>query len=234
MWHNLLRRVCLSGITFGPFMGLFRRYCFVFFFLPAGISHATERLSLRRFDTGQCAGRGLQATQGVEKTFSPKAIQWPFVYPKYYKVSLESCIRPVKKPNGTSFYSAAFNASFELLWYQVLFYGLGYEYNYISKNEVLTAATVHRLFLNTGIILILDEREKHHFLFHFRPGLAHLRSTVGNLTRPGIGLGIGYEYSLNSRWLLSPEVLYYRFPIVDNYPYGFSGYMFGLRLTYGR
>lgn len=171
---------------------------------------------------------------GVEKICERSQTQWPYVYPELYKYGAEIGLRPVKLPGLSSLKAFALGLSGEFLWNQVLFYGLSYELVVVPKNKYQATASMHRLQLNTGLIYSLDDDERNHLLFYFRPGLSNLRTQKGAITRPGICLGIGYEFAYNSDYYLSPEIMYYRYPILDKYPYGLSGWMFGIRIMKGK
>ena len=167
-------------------------------------------------------------------TFHTKAIQWPYVYPIQYKASVQVGLRTIKLPNGLT-KSLTLGTSWEFLWNQVLFFGPSYEIDFIPDNAFYRKATTQRFALNTGIIIQLDENERHHLLLHLRPGYSKLKTSDGNVSKLGVGIGFGYEYAFNSDFFLSPEIMYYRYPKVDkSYPYGFSGFTFGLRLTFGK
>lgn len=161
-------------------------------------------------------------------------ITWPYVYPFYYKISIQPGYRRIRLSQGPATSAFTFGAAFEFLWEQVVYYGLAYDFNYIQKNALFQSATIHRFALNTGFIWQLDDDERHHLLFHFRPVFSMLRTEKGNVSKPGVGLGFGYEFALNSDYLLSPDIMYYRFPTLDKYPYGLSGFAFGLRLIFGK
>jgi hypothetical protein len=61
-----------------------------------------------------------------------------------------------------------------------------------------------------------------------------LRSDAGNATRFGFGLGLGYDYSINSDYILSPEFLIQRFSTSGISAYGITGWSFGLRFSFGK
>lgn len=167
--------------------------------------------------------------------FQTKAIQWPYVYPIQYKASVQLGVRFIKLPQGQSAKALTLGASLEFLWNQVLFFGPSYQLDFIPDNKFYGVAKTHRIALNCGIIIQLDDFERHHLLLHLRPGYSMLKTSVGNVSKLGVGIGFGYEYAFNSDFFISPEIMYYRYPNVDqNYPYGFSGLTFGVRMTFGK
>ena len=161
-------------------------------------------------------------------------MHWPYVYPHDFKISFEPGIHPAGLPDGSKVLATTYGLALEFLWTQVLFYGPAYELNIIPANEQFKEARIHRFALNTGIIVLLDDYEKHHILLYLRPGYSQLRTSKGNVSQFGVGLGVGYEYNISSRYIVSPQIFYYRYPKLENYPYGLSGWMFSLRFTYGK
>lgn len=170
----------------------------------------------------------------IGKTGKEAAVQWPYVYPELYKYSLDVGLHPVRLPGLSKLKAFAFGLSGEFLWNQVLFYGLSYEFVIVPQNKYQKTASIHRMQLNTGIIYALDDQERNHLLFYLRPGFSQLRTQKGNVSKPGICLGIGYEFAYNSDYYLSPCIMYHRYPILDEYPYGLSGLVFGLRIMRGK
>lgn len=163
------------------------------------------------------------------------AIQWPYVYPELYKINLHGGFFKAGgyplSPKPTAF---SFGISGEFLWNQILFAGLGFELNFLPEQDTLASGgNLHRIPIHLGALIQLDERERHHILIHVRPGYSWIRSTDGNGGKIGIGLGIGYEYSLSSGYHLSPEVIYHAYGQPDGTPYSLSAWTFALRFTFG-
>jgi hypothetical protein len=162
--------------------------------------------------------------------FKKQEVQWPLVYPEQFKIAGRLGVQKVK--NGS--FAPSFGAAFEMIWEQTLFYGAAYEMGIIPAQDSVPGGKTHRFGLNTGIIFQLDEYEKHHMLVLIRPGLSMVKSEGGNASRFGLGLGIGYEYSLNSDYILCPEIVYYKFPNGTATMPGFSNWSFALRLSFGK
>ena len=161
------------------------------------------------------------------------SVLWPLVYPNRYKAIITLGTQKNKYSSGSSGWGLSFGASFEKLWEQTLFYGLGYQYNTISKLDSLEPGTVHRVSLQTGIIFQLDEYERHHLLFHIRPGMAFLKYKNGSANAFGVGIGLGYDFCLNSDFILAPEFIYNWYSTISDSPYQVSGWNFGLRFSFG-
>jgi len=157
-------------------------------------------------------------------------VQWPLVYPEQFKIAGRLGVQKVK--NGS--FAPSFGAAFEWIWEQTLFYGAAYEMGIVPAQDSIPGGKTHRFGLNTGIIFQLDEYEKHHLLVLIRPGLSMVKSKVGNASRFGLGLGIAYEYSLNSDYILCPEIVYHKFPSGTSTLPGFSNWSFALRLSFGK
>jgi len=157
-------------------------------------------------------------------------VQWPLVYPEQFKIAGRLGVQKVK--DGS--FAPSFGAAFEMIWEQTLFYGAAYEMGIIPAQDTVSGGKTHRFGLNTGIIFQLDEYEKHHMLVLIRPGLSMVKSEGGNASRFGLGLGIGYEYSLNSDYILCPEIVYHKFPNGTATMPGFSNWSFALRLSFGK
>ena len=138
-----------------------------------------------------------------------------------------------QKVQGGSF-APSFGAAFEMIWEQTLFYGLGYEMGFVPKQDSVSGAKLHRFGINTGVIFQLDEYERHHLLALFRPGFSMVRSDAGNATRFGLGLGIGYEYSINSDYIICPEIVYHKYPSGAGTRPGFSNWSFAVRVSFGK
>ena len=162
--------------------------------------------------------------------FKKQEVQWPLVYPEQFKIAGRLGVQKVK--NGS--FAPSFGAAFEMIWEQTLFYGAAYEMGIIPAQDSVPGGKTHRFGLNTGIIFQLDEYEKHHLLVLIRPGLSTVKSEGGNASRFGLGLGIGYEYSLNSDYILCPEIVYHKFPNGTATMPGFSNWSFALRLSFGK
>jgi hypothetical protein len=173
-------------------------------------------------------------------TISPKnikktnSIEWPLVYPDRYKAILNLGSLRNKYSTGDASWGLAFGASFELLWEQTLFYGIGYQYNSVPKKDSLAGGTFHRILFQTGAIFQLDDFEKHHLLIHLRPGIAILGGKDANGSAFGIGTGFGYDYTINSDFIIAPEVIYNWYPAISDSPYWASGWQVGLRISFGR
>ena len=163
-----------------------------------------------------------------------KTIHWPLVYPDQYKAAINLGLQRNSFANGTKNFGVSFGASLEFLWEQTLFYGLGYQFNTVPKADSLEGGSIHRISANTGIIIQLDDLEKHHLLIHIRPGMAFLRAKEGNASAFGLGLGLGYDFLINSDFILAPEVIYNWYPALSDSPYGVSGWNFGLRFSFGK
>jgi hypothetical protein len=161
------------------------------------------------------------------------ALHWPYAYPEYLKIGFATGLRSIQLPKDNSCISPSFGGSLEFIWNQIIFLGPSYSFSFIPKNNFFKAATIHRIQLSSGILVQLDDLEKHHLILQFLPGWSILNSQAGSKAKFGLGLGIGYEYAINSTFQLSPEIIYYRYPNLDNYPYGLSGFSIGLRLNYG-
>ncbi|HOY97540.1 MAG TPA: hypothetical protein PK509_17490 [Catalimonadaceae bacterium] len=157
-------------------------------------------------------------------------VQWPLVYPEQFKIACRLGVQKVK--NGS--FAPSFGAAFEMIWEQTLFYGAAYEMGIVPAQDSIPGGKTHRFGLNTGIIFQLDEYEKHHLLALIRPGLSMVKTEGGSASRFGLGLGIGYEYSLNSDYILCPEIVYHKFPGGTATMPGFSSWSFALRLSFGK
>lgn len=162
--------------------------------------------------------------------FKTQEVQWPLVYPEKFKISGRLGVQKVK--DGS--FAPSFGAAFEMIWEQTLFYGASYEMGIIPAQDSVSGGKTHRFGLNTGIIFQLDEYEKHHLLALIRPGISMVKSDGGNASRFGLGLGIGYEYSINSDYILCPEIVYHKFPSGTSTRPGFSNWSFALRLSFGK
>ena len=186
------------------------------------------------------AYKGKFQNNSFQFSFNPAQIRhsnsivWPLVYPNRYKAILNIGTQRNKFANGNTAWGLSFGASFEMLWEQTLFYGLGYQYSSIPKTDTLDGGTIHRVSLQTGIIIQLDDYERHHLLIHLRPGIALLKSKEVNASAFGIGLGIGYDYCINSDFVIAPEVIYNWYPAISDSPYRISGWNIGCRISFGR
>jgi len=196
-------------------------------------SHAKE--------TTPILGENLFSIQGKTKSLKVdssrqdlKTIHWPLVYPEQYKAAINLGLQRNSFTNGTTNFGVSFGASLEFLWEQTLFYGLGYQFNTVPKTDSLEGGSIHRISANTGIIIQLDDLEKHHLLIHIRPGMSFLKAKEGNASAFGLGLGLGYDFSINSDFILAPEVIYNWYPALKDSPYGVSGWNFGLRFSFGK
>jgi len=156
------------------------------------------------------------------------------VYPNRYKAIINLGSQRNSFANGSTAWGLSIGASLELLWQQTLFYGLGYQYNSIPKSDTLDGASIHRISIHSGVIFQLDEYERHHLLIHVRPGLAIFKSNVTNATAFGLGIGLGYDYCINSDFILAPEVIYNWYTAISDSPYRASGWNIVLRLSFGR
>lgn len=164
---------------------------------------------------------------------SPKAIQWPYVYPEFLKINIQAGTFKAVYALDPQPRAYSFGISGELLWNQVLFGGLGFELNFLPETDSLRGGNLYRLMLHTGAIVQLDDADKHHILLHLRPGYSWVRSTDGNGAKFGISLGLGYEYGLKSGLHISPEIMYHLYGQPSGTLYGLKVWTFGLRLTFG-
>lgn len=162
------------------------------------------------------------------------AIQWPYVYPEWYKINLQVGTFRAGYAVDPQPRALSFGISGELLWTQVLFAGLGYELNFLPETDSLRGGNLYRIALHLGVIIQLDDYERHHLLLHVRPGYSWLGSTDGHGGKMGISLGIGYEYGLSSRHFLSPELMYHAYSKPNGQPYSLKAWTFGLRFTFGK
>jgi hypothetical protein len=64
--------------------------------------------------------------------------------------------------------------------------------------------------------------------------MALLKSKEQNTSAFGMGLGLGYDYTLNSDFVIAPEVIYYWYPAISDSLYSVSGWYIGLRVSFGR
>lgn len=173
---------------------------------------------------------GIQLAPFESAILKKQQVQWPLVYPEQFKIAGRLGVQKVK--NGS--FAPSFGAAFEMIWEQTLFYGAAYELGIVPSQDSVSGGKTHRFGLNTGIIFQLDEYEKHHLLALIRPGLSMVKTEVGNASRFGLGLGIGYEYSLNSDYILCPEIVYHKFPTGSARMPVFSSWSFALRLSFGK
>jgi hypothetical protein len=194
---------------------------------------------------GSFQGKAKETLKSIPKkdlksSFSPEniskynSIEWPLVYPNRYKAILNLGTQRNTYSSGATALGLSLGASLEMLWEQTLFYGLGYQFNSVSKLDSLAGGTIHWIALQTGVIFQLDNYERHHVLIHFRPGMALLKSKELNASAFGVGLGFGYDYTLNSDFVIAPEIIYNWYPAISDSPYSVAGWYIGLRVSFGR
>ena len=168
------------------------------------------------------------ASQTIEK------IHWPFVYPLSYKIGAILGLERAGYLSGEKVWAGKFGVSVDFMWKQTLFAGLGYDLVRVPKKDtILKGALIHRIFLNSGLIIQLDEGERHHILLNLRPGFSLIRSSEYNSSVLGFSFGLGYEYSLNSDYILAPEFMFHRYKTPKESPYILPRWSFGLRFIFG-
>lgn len=161
------------------------------------------------------------------------AIHWPYVYPELYKINVYGTYFKPRYPLDPAPSALGQGISGELLWNQVLFGGLGFDLNFLPETDSLRGGNLYRIALHTGIIIQLDNADRHHILLHLRPGYSWVRSTDGNGGTLGISYGIGYEFGLKSNYHIGPEIMYHSYSQSSGSPYGLGAWSFGLRFTFG-
>lgn len=161
-----------------------------------------------------------------------RQINWPLVYPERYKVSFMAGLSSIRTRDGHRPGLAAGLAG-ELLFAQTFLAGLGWEFVRSRGGDSLAGAVLHRIAFQGGFIVPLGRTERHHLTALFRAGLGFLRSQEGGGAGAGFSFGLAYEYSLNSDYILAPEIMWHRYSGPVSY-YGLSGRTLGLRLHFGR
>lgn len=165
---------------------------------------------------------------------SAQHINWPTVYPERFKLSASPFYMSGSSDSAVSSTGYGLSLGGELLFYQVLSAGAGYEWAYIPKGDGSQAAQMHRLHLLSSLIIQLDKPERHHLLVLLRPGLGLVSAPSGSFFSAGFGFGFAYEYTLNADYTLMPEFLWQRYSGQTEKGLGVRGWSFGLRLSFGR
>lgn len=161
-------------------------------------------------------------------------INWPTVYPERFKLSASPFFLSGTSTGEAQARGYGLSLGGELIFYQVVSAGAGYEWAFLPEGDGNRAAHMHRLQLLSSLIIQLDKPERHHLLLLFRPGLGLVSAPSGGFFAAGFNFGLAYEYTLNADYTLMPEFLWQRYGGSTEKGLGLRGWTFGLRLNFGR
>jgi hypothetical protein len=199
---------------------------------PAALSFFLLLFLLVQSSPAAAQSSGLYSRFLSQATAGSQRITWPLVYPERYKISAMAGLSSIRTPTGRTPGLAAGLAG-ELLFAQTFLAGFGWEITRAGGTDSLSGAVLHRIAFQGGFIVPIGQTERHHITGLFRAGLGLLRSEEGGGAGAGLSFGLAYEYSLNSDYILAPEIMWHRYTGPASF-YSLSGRTLGLRLHFGR
>jgi hypothetical protein len=161
-------------------------------------------------------------------------VQWPYVYPANWKAGFALGRQQILSKDLTLKSAWAPGASLELLVNKNFLFGISMDYIKISSSVPGLNGRIINSAATIGFMIPMDDYEIHHFVISARPALAFSKNLSGNRTSMGFGLGFQYEYTLFSNNIISPEIVYQRFPMAADGMPGVGRWKIGFRYLFGR
>lgn len=163
-----------------------------------------------------------------------RKVLWPYVYPAQWKAGIVLGRQQIRSKDSSLKAAWAPGASCEILMNKNFLFGISMDYIKISSTVPGLNGRIINSAATIGFMIPLDDYEIHHFVISARPALALSKSTSGSRTSMGFGLGFQYEYTLFSNNIISPEIVYQRFPVaVDGLP-SIGRWKIGFRYLFGK
>ena len=161
-------------------------------------------------------------------------VQWPYVYPANWKAGFALGRQQILSKDLTLKSAWAPGASLEILVNKNFLFGISMDYIKISSSVPGLNGRILNSAATIGFMIPLDDYEIHHFVISARPALALSKTTSGSRTSMGFGLGFQYEYTLFSNNIISPEIVYQRFPMAADGLPGIGRWKIGFRYLFGK
>lgn len=188
----------------------------------------------RLLRTGLLLGLLLTGTKVMAEEQDIIKVQWPYVYPANWKAGFALGRQQILSKDSTLKSAWAPGASFEILVNKNFLFGISMDYIKISSTVPGLNGRILNYAATIGFMIPLDDYEIHHFVISARPALALSKTTSRSQTSVGFGLGFQYEYTLFSNNIISPEIVYQRFPMAADGLPSIGRWKIGFRYLFGK
>jgi hypothetical protein len=188
----------------------------------------------RLFRAGLLLGLSLTGTKVMADDQDIIKVHWPYVYPAKWKAGIGLGRQQIRSKDSSLKAALAPGVSFEILMNKNFLFGISMDYIKISSTVPGLNGRIINSAATIGFMIPLDDYEIHHFVISARPALAFSKTTSGSRTSVGFGLGFQYEYTLFSNNIISPEIVYQRFPMAADGLPSIGRWKIGFRYLFGK
>ena len=188
----------------------------------------------RLFRAGLLLGLLLSGAKTMADVHGIRKVQWPYVYPANWKAGIVLGRQQILSKDSTLKSAWAPGASLEILVNKNFLFGISLDYIKISSSIPDLNGRILNSAATIGFMIPLDDYEIHHLVISARPSLALSKTTSGSRTSLGFGLGLQYEYTLFSNNIISPEIVYQRFPMPSDGLPSVGRWKIGFRYLFGK